>query len=135
MIAYRIQDQSRSLDALTDPEQQYSFPMDGDDEAVRHGVSGMDSIDQLAAYISVMAIQASNPVLIRIEGPESDDEACDEWMGERLLLPETAEEVDETTADRFFETVATLVDWEAEQGLSIDDYKMVADRAYDLWYA
>lgn len=36
MITYRMQDKNRSLDDLLDPEQQYSFPMNGDDEAVRH---------------------------------------------------------------------------------------------------
>ncbi len=132
MITYRMQDKARDLADLMDPERQYSFPMHGDDEAVRHGVSGMDSLDELAAYLSVMAIESGRPVLVKIEGPESDDEACDAWMGERLIFPETAELVDEATQDHFFEVVAQLVDWEAEEGLGIENFSTILDRAADL---
>ena len=136
MITYRMQDKNRSLDALLDPEQQYSFPMNGDDEAVRHGVSGMDEIHELAAYISVMAIESTNPVLVRIEGPTSEDTPCDAWMGERLTLPETAELVDEETSDRFFTLVSDLIDWQYETGhIGIDSYSDILDHAYDIWNA
>ena len=91
MITYRMQDKNRSLEALLDPEQQYSFSMGNQDEDVRHGVSGMASIHELAAYLAVMAIEATSPVLVRIEGPLSGDTPCDEAMGEYLTLPTSAE--------------------------------------------
>lgn len=136
MITYRMQDKDRSLDALLDPEQQYSFPMNGDDEAVRHGVSGMDEIHYLAAYISVMAIEANTPALVRIEGPESEDTPCDEWMGERLTLPETAELVDAETTHRFLVLVGDLVDWQYETGnFGIENFRLIRDHADHLWNA
>ena len=134
MITYRMQDESRDLADLLDPEQQYSFPMNGDDEAVRHGVSGMDELPELAAYISVMAIESTNPVLVRIDGPESEDTPCDAWMGERLTLPETAEIVDEETTERFFQLVSDLIDWQYETGrIGIDNYSAIRDHADDIW--
>ena len=104
MITYRMQDKNRSLEALLDPEQQYSFSMGNQDEDVRHGVSGMASIHELAAYLAVMAIEATSPVLVRIEGPLSGDTPCDEAMGEYLTLPTSAEIVADD-AD-FFELVS-----------------------------
>lgn len=134
MITYRIQDKDRNLEDLLDPEQQYSFPMDGDDEAVRHGVSGMDTLTELAAYISCMDIEASNPVIVRIDGPASEDTPCDAWMGERLTLPETAEIMDSETSDHFFQIVSDLVDWQYETGhVGIDTYAEILDHAEDIY--
>jgi hypothetical protein len=136
MITYRMQDKDRDLADLMDPEQQFSFPMNGDDEAVRHGVSGMDSLPELAAYLSVMAIEATTPVLVRIEGPESDDEPCDAWMGERLTLPETAELVDEETTYQFLVLVGDLIDWQAETGnFGIENFFRIRAHADDIWNA
>lgn len=115
MITYRMQDKNRSLEALLDPEQQYSFSMGNQDEDVRHGVSGMASIHELAAYLAVMAIEATIPVLVRIEGPLSDDTPCDEAMGEYLTLPASAEII--TDDAEFFELVSELVDLHWEQGV------------------
>ena len=87
ITAYRIQSASRDITDLLDPEQQYSFPMDGDDEMVRHGVSGCASLADLAAYVACYAIEAPVPVLVRITGPASEDTPCDEEDGEVLVLP------------------------------------------------
>jgi hypothetical protein len=136
MITYRMQDKDRSLSDLLDPEQQYSFPMNGDDEAVRHGVSGMDELPELAAYLSVMAIEAGAPVLVRIEGPASEDTPCDERMGERLILPETAELVDSETTEQFLVLVSDLVDWQDETGIAgIENFSRIRDHADDIWNA
>jgi hypothetical protein len=134
METYRMQDKSRDISDLLDPEQQYSFPMDGDDDAVRHGVSGMDTLPELAAYISVMAIEASDPVIVRIDGPESEDTPCDAWMGERLTLPTTAELVDAETMEHFFQIVSDLVDWQYESGhVGIDAYTAILDHAEEIY--
>ena len=108
--AYRIQSATRPVEALLDPEQQLSFPMDEDDEMVRHGVSGCLTLADLAAYTATHAISsgAGGPVLVRITGPLSEDTPCDEDDAEVLLLPTRAEVV-EDDAD-FFELVSDLVD-------------------------
>lgn len=117
MIAYRIQDKARDLGDLLDPEQQYSFPMDGeDDEMVRHGVSGCESLPELAAYLATHAIVAEEPVLVVVEGPESEDVPCDADEGEVLVLPEHVAVVADD--EGFFDVVSDLVDmaWESGAG-------------------
>ena len=123
-IAYRIQSADRDVTDLLDPEQQYSFPMDEDDEMVRHGVSGCLTQADLAAYVACYAIEASVPVLVRIAGPLSDDAPCDEEDGEVLLLPTEAEVVEDD--GRFFELVGDLVDMRWEQGLDCAALREVA---------
>lgn len=113
--AYRIQSASRPVADLLDPEQQYSFPMDEDDAMVRHGVSGCATLADLAAYIACYAIEAPAPVLVRIVGPTSEDTPCDEEDGEVLLLPTSAEVVENDAA--FFDLVSDLVDLHWERGL------------------
>lgn len=124
ITAYRIQSASRDVRDLLDPEQQYSFPMDQDDEMVRHGVSGCLTLADLAAYIACHAIEAPGPVLVRIVGPMSEDTPCDEEDGEVLLLPTSAEVV-EDDAD-FFDLVGELVDMYYEQGLGCEVLREVA---------
>lgn len=121
---YRIQSASRDVAELLDPEQQYSFPMGGDDEMVRHGVSGCLTLTDLAAYVACYAIQAPNPVLVRIEGPLSEDTPCDEEDGEVLLLPTGAEAVEDDSA--FFDLVSDLVDMRWEQGLDCTTLREIA---------
>ena len=125
-IAYRIQSATRSIADLLDPEQQYSFPMDEDDEMVRHGVSGCLTLSDLAVYITTHAISsgAGGPVLVRIEGPLSEDTPCDEEYGEVLLLPTSAEIVEDDAA--FFDLVSDLVDLHWEQGLDCAALRSVA---------
>lgn len=108
MIGYRLQDKDRSIEALIDPEQQMSCPMDLDDDKVRHGVSGCASLAELAAYIACNAIETGYPVLIKIEGDLSDDEPLDADQGEFLYLPTSAEIIEDD--DEFFEIVGDLVD-------------------------
>lgn len=96
MIAYRIQDKSRGVEYLLYPETQYSWPMDYDESKVRHGVSGCESIAELAAYWATHAVDATDPVLVRVEGPQSEDTPLDEEFGEVLVLPETAEVIEDT---------------------------------------
>lgn len=96
MIAYRIQDKSRGVVCLLDPETQYSWPMDYGESLVRHGVSGCESISELAAYWATHSVEASAPVLVRVEGPQSEDTPLDEEFGEVLVLPETAEVIEDT---------------------------------------
>ena len=122
--AYRIQSADRDVRDLLDPEQQYSFPMDQDDEMVRHGVSGCLTVADLAAYIASHAIEAPGPVLVRIVGPMSEDTPCDEEDGEVLLLPTSAEVVEDDTV--FFDLVGELVDMYYEQGLDCDALREVA---------
>lgn len=50
MIAYRIQNKSRGVEYLLDPETQYSWPSNNDESLVRRGVSGCETIEKLAAY-------------------------------------------------------------------------------------
>lgn len=73
MIAYRIQDKNRGVEYLLDPETQYSWPSDEDESKVRHGVSGCETIEELAAYWTTYSSEAWDPVLVRVEGPESED--------------------------------------------------------------
>lgn len=128
MIAYRMHDKTRGVSDLLDPEQQYSFPMDGDDEKVRHGVSGVETQAGLAAYLAGSGVMADVPCLVRIEGPESEDTPNDVEFGEVLLLPEKAEIIQDDNL--FFETVSALVDAYWEEGLT--DIDELTERAEAL---
>lgn len=96
MIAYRIHDRTRGTEYLLDPETQYSWPSDEDESKVRHGVSGCETIEELAAYWATHSVGATDPVLVRVEGPQSEDTPLDEEFGEVLVLPETAEVIEDT---------------------------------------
>ena len=127
MIAYRMQDQSRDVADLLDPEQQWSYPMDGgDDDAVRRGISGVETLAGLAAYLACYAIQADVPVLVRIEGPESEGVPCDADAGEVLLLPTSAVVVEDD--EKFFDAVGQLCDAYWEDGVTdVDDLTEMAE--------
>lgn len=119
MIAYRIQDRKRGVEYLLDPETQYSRPMSDDESLVRHGVSGCETIEELAAYWATHAVEASVPVLVRVEGPQSEDTPLDEEFGEVLVLPETAEVIEDSPV---FELISYLVDCRDE------DYTLTYDQ-------
>lgn len=123
-IGYRIQDQHRDLAALLDPEQQWSYPMGGEDDEVRHGVSVMPTLAKLAAYVAVSGIDAGTPVLVEVEGPESDDEPVDGEYGEELLLPTRAALIEDD--QDFFDLVSDLVDLRWETGA---DYSALLETA------
>lgn len=106
MIAYRIQDRKRGVEYLLDPETQYSWPMDYDESKVRHGVSGCETIEGLAAYWATHSVDAYDPVLVRVEGPQSEDTPLDWEFGEVLVLPETAEVIEDTPV---FELISYLI--------------------------
>lgn len=110
MIAYRIQDKTRGTEYLLDPETQYSWPMDYDESKVRHGVSGCETIEGLAAYWATHAVAATDPVLVRVEGPQSGDTPLDWEFGEVLVLPETAEVIEDTTVWTLISYLIDLVD-------------------------
>ena len=119
---YRIQDASRDINDLLDPEQQYSYPMDGNDDDVRHGVSACWTLAELAAYVATHGIQATRPVIVRVDGPYSEDEPLDAEAGEILILPTEAAIIDDVTQEKFFEAVATLDDsgiWDYSELLEI----------------
>lgn len=123
MIAYRIQDRKRGIEYLLDPETQYSWPMSNDESLVRHGVSGCETIEELAAYWALEAVYATEPVLVRIEGPQSGDDPIRAHWGEVLVLPETAEVVEDTPV---FELISYLVDCRDE------DYTLTYDQLVEL---
>lgn len=110
MIAFRIQDKSRGVEYLLNPETQYSWPMDYDESKVRRGVSGCESIAELAAYWATHAVEAAVPVLVRVEGPQSEDTPLDEEFGEVLVLPETAEVIEGTPVFELISYLTDLVD-------------------------
>lgn len=119
MIAYRIQDKSRGVEYLLDPETQYSWPMDYDESKVRHGVSGCETIEKLAAYWATHSSEAWDPVLVRVEGPESEDCPLDWEFGEVLVLPETAEVIEDTCVWPLISYLIDLVD---------EDYALTYDQ-------
>lgn len=119
MIAYRIQDRKRGVEYLLDPETQYSWPMCYDESKVRHGVSGCETLAELAAYWATHAVDAPDPVLVRVEGPQSEDTPLDEEFGEVLVLPETAEVIEDTPV---FELISYLID------LVDEDYTLTYDQ-------
>lgn len=119
MIAYRIQDKKRGIEYLLDPETQYSWPTDYDESKVRHGVSGCETIEGLAAYWATHAVDATDPVLVLVEGPQSEDTPLDEEFGEVLVLPETAEVIEDSPV---FELISYLVDCRDE------DYTLTYDQ-------
>lgn len=119
MIAFRIQDRKRGVEYLLDPETQYSWPSDDDESKVRHGVSGCETIEGLAAYWATHAVDATDPVLVRVEGPQSEDTPLDEEFGEVLVLPETAEVIEDSPV---FELISYLID------LYDDDYTLTYDQ-------
>lgn len=124
MIAYRIQDKDRNVADLTVAENQYSYPMGGADEEVRRGVSGCRTLAELAAYVATSGIDAGSPVLVKIEGPKSSDRPVDAALGEVLILPETAEVIDDD--EEFFEVVGELVDM-FYSGADFDDVLEAAE--------
>jgi hypothetical protein len=124
MIAYRIQDKSREVADLTVAENQWSYPMGGADEEVRRGVSGCRTLAELAAYVATSGIDAGSPVLVKIEGPKSSDRPVDASFGEVLILPETAEIIDDD--EEFFEVVGELVDM-FYSGADFDDVLEAAE--------
>lgn len=123
MIAFRIQDRKRGVEYLLDPETQYSWPMDYDESKVRHGVSGCKTIEELAAYWATHSVDATDPVLVRVEGPQSEDTALDEEFGEVLVLPETAEVIGDTCV---WSLISYLVDCRDE------DYTLTYDQLVEL---
>lgn len=119
MIAYRIQDKRRGTEYLLDPETQYSWPSNNDESLVRRGVSGCETIEELAAYWATHAVEAAVPVLVRVEGPQSEDTPLDEEFGEVLVLPETAEVIEDTPV---WSLISYLVDMVEE------DYTLTYDQ-------
>lgn len=119
MIAYRIQDRKRGVEYLLDPETQYSWPSDDDESKVRHGVSGCKTIEELAAYWTTRSSEAWDPVLVRVEGPESEDCPLDWEFGEVLVLPETAEVIEDTCV---WSLISYLID------LYDEDYTLTHDQ-------
>lgn len=123
MIAYRIQDRNRGVDYLLDPETQYSWPMDFDESKVRHGVSGCKTIAELAAYWATHSDEATDPVLVRVEGHQSEDTPLDEEFGEVLVLPETAEVIEDTPVWALISYLIDLVD---------EDYTLTYDQLVEI---
>ena len=123
MIAYRIQDKRRGTEYLLDPETQYSWPSDEDESKVRHGVSGCETIEELAAYWATHVVDATDPVLVRVEGPQSEDTPLDEEFGEVLVLPETAEVIEDTCV---WPLISYLID------LYDEDSTLTYDRLVEL---
>lgn len=123
MIAYRIQDRKRGVEYLLDPETQYSWPMNDDESLVRHGVSGCETIEELAAYWALEAVYATEPVLVRIEGPQSEDEPLRAHWGEVLVLPETAEVIGDSPVWDLISYLVDCVD---------DDYTLTYDQLVEI---
>ena len=123
MIAFRIQDRKRGVEYLLDPETQYSWPMDYDESKVRHGVSGCKTIEELAAYWATHSVDATDHVLVRVEGPQSEDTPLDEEFGEVLVLPETAEVIEDT---HVWTLISYLID------LVNADYALTYDQLVEL---
>lgn len=123
ITAYRVQDQRFGIGDLLD-EDRMSFAMSGDDELARRGVSCMEDLPSLAAYIAVMGIEATVPVLVRVTGVLSDDTPVDEAYGEVLLIASGAEII--TDDDAFFSLVGDLVDLYYEKGLSFEGLREIA---------
>lgn len=123
MIAYRIQDKSRGVEYLLDPETQYSCAMTDDESLVRHGVSGCETLEELAAYWALEAVYATEPALVRIEGPQSEDEPLRAHWGEVLVLPETAEVIEDTPV---WDLISYLVD------LVEEDYTLTYDQLVEI---
>lgn len=126
MIAYRIQDRKRGTEYLLDPETQYSWPSDEDESKVRHGVSGCETIEKLAAYWATHSSETWDPVLVRVEGPQSEDTPLDEEFGEVLVLPETAEVIEDTCVWSLISYLIDLID------LIDEDYTLTYDQLVEL---
>lgn len=123
ITAYRVQDQRFGIGDLLD-EDRMSLARSGDDELARRGVSCMEDLPSLAAYITVMGIEASVPALVRVTGVLSEDTPVDEEYGEILLIASDAEIV--TDDDAFFSLVGDLVDLYYEKGLSFEGLREIA---------
>lgn len=131
MKAYRFQDKNRSIDALLDAEQQYSYSWDlslEETDAVRHGISACESLADLAAYVACSALQATDPGVVILEGTESEDTPLDADQGEVLVLPTAARWADEDTETRFFDAVGEL----ADMFYSGQSFEAVREAAQDL---
>ena len=128
MAYYRIQDEEH-ISEMLNPEFQFSMPGNGDEDKMRTGVSCCGSVAELAAYFATSSLVISNPVLVKIDGPESDDEALDAEWGEYLIHPETCEVMDLD----FYEMIGPLVDIVWDNGWDISDHRDIVDAAEDLF--
>jgi len=77
----------------------------------------------VAAYWTTHAVEAAVPVLVRVEGPQSDDIPLDEEFGEVLVLPETAEVIEDSPV---WDLISYLIDRVEE------DYTLTYDQLVEL---
>ncbi|MEV6818457.1 hypothetical protein AB0M72_06850 [Nocardiopsis dassonvillei] len=114
---FRIDQASRDLNELLDPEHWMSSAWGGDTlrdcrgcvdcrpdeddrgetrwqcygerlvEDVRHGISVCRDVDELVTYFATVGGDLSDVVLVELEGEYSDDEGHDAHLGEWLILP------------------------------------------------
>lgn len=107
---YRIQNADRDAQALLDPEQQWSYSYNGQDEDTRHGISACDSLESLADYIAASGVEIDphHSVIVELAGPLSDDEPVD--AGEYLVLPDTIVTVTDADEAGFFALVDAAYD-------------------------
>lgn len=112
MSYFRIQHPNRA--DITQPENQTSSSWNdmGDDDRIRHGISVMDSREELAEYIAQTGIQWDETwELIECAGPTSDDQDEDAHLGARLIHPTTiiaVEPIDESFMEEIFDCFEQL---------------------------
>lgn len=84
---YRIQDATRTVADLLDPE--YQFSPSYCSEHIGTGVSACESIEDLATYLtqSGMPWDPSTFVLVEVAADLSDDTDEDHALGARLVIP------------------------------------------------
>ena len=83
----RIQDRKYGTEGLFDADR-LSWDMGMCDNNARHGVSCCDDLEALLDYYVQAPIEiGDDPVIITMEGVESDDEPLDAELGERLIHP------------------------------------------------
>ena len=106
----RIQDRKYGTEGLFDTDR-LSWDMGMCDDNARRGVSCCDDLEALLDYYVQAPIEiGDDPVIITMEGVESDDEPLDAELGERLIHPTRIVSIVSAETAGFFDGINARLD-------------------------
>ena len=106
----RIQDSKWGTDGLFDADR-LSWDMGMCEDNARHGVSCCDDLEALLDYYVQCPIEiGDDPVIITMEGRETNDQPLDAQYGERLITPTRIVSIESAEAAGFFAGINARLD-------------------------